>query len=77
MLVPGSIVGRRAALKLARKHTGRETVVSFTNAFHGMTLGALAVSGNGKNSLLVLRLLLDRAVIATPAGRCPSRRRAR
>src|SRR5690606_27778636 len=32
-----------AALKLARKYTGRETVVSFTNAFHGMTLGALAV----------------------------------
>ncbi|TNY38144.1 diaminobutyrate--2-oxoglutarate transaminase [Thermomonospora catenispora] len=35
-----------AALKLARKYTGRETVVSFTNAFHGMTLGSLAVSGN-------------------------------
>ncbi|WP_433324772.1 diaminobutyrate--2-oxoglutarate transaminase [Spirillospora sp. CA-294931] len=35
-----------AALKLARKATGRETVVSFTNAFHGMTLGALAVTGN-------------------------------
>ena len=35
-----------AALKLARKVTGRRTVVSFTNAFHGMTLGALAVSAN-------------------------------
>ncbi|PSK98567.1 diaminobutyrate aminotransferase [Murinocardiopsis flavida] len=35
-----------AALKLARKYTGRETVVSFTNGFHGMTLGALAVTGN-------------------------------
>jgi diaminobutyrate--2-oxoglutarate aminotransferase len=35
-----------AALKLARKYTGRESVVSFTNAFHGMTLGALAVTGN-------------------------------
>ena len=35
-----------AALKLARKVTGRQTVVSFTNAFHGMTLGALALSGN-------------------------------
>jgi diaminobutyrate-2-oxoglutarate transaminase len=35
-----------AALKLARKYTGRETVVSFTNAFHGMSLGALAVTGN-------------------------------
>lgn len=35
-----------AALKLARKVTGRERVVSFTNAFHGMTLGSLAVTGN-------------------------------
>ena len=36
-----------SALKLARKVTGRQTVVSFTNAFHGMTLGALGVTGNG------------------------------
>jgi diaminobutyrate-2-oxoglutarate transaminase len=36
-----------AALKLARKVTAREQVVNFTNAFHGMTLGALAVTGNG------------------------------
>lgn len=36
-----------AALKLARKVTGRERVVNFTNAFHGMTLGSLAVTGNG------------------------------
>jgi diaminobutyrate-2-oxoglutarate transaminase len=35
-----------AALKLARKVTGRETIVSFTNAFHGMTLGSLAITGN-------------------------------
>ncbi|MEZ4401465.1 MAG: diaminobutyrate--2-oxoglutarate transaminase [Kofleriaceae bacterium] len=35
-----------AALKLARKVTGRSAVVSFTNAFHGMTLGALAITGN-------------------------------
>jgi len=35
-----------AAIKLARKVTGRETVVSFTNAFHGMTLGSLALTGN-------------------------------
>jgi diaminobutyrate-2-oxoglutarate transaminase len=36
-----------AALKLARKVTGRQTVVSFTDGFHGMTLGALACTGNG------------------------------
>lgn len=35
-----------AALKIARKTTGRETVVSFTNGFHGVSLGALAVTGN-------------------------------
>ncbi|MFB8007748.1 diaminobutyrate--2-oxoglutarate transaminase [Nocardia sp. NPDC056000] len=35
-----------AALKLARKITGRTAVLNFTNAFHGMTLGALSVTGN-------------------------------
>ena len=35
-----------AALKLARKVTGRQHVVGFTNAFHGMTLGSLALSGD-------------------------------
>ena len=35
-----------AAIKLARKITGREMVVAFTNGFHGMTLGALACTGN-------------------------------
>ncbi|MFH5183971.1 diaminobutyrate--2-oxoglutarate transaminase [Paenibacillus sp. TAB 01] len=35
-----------SALKLARKLTGRSTVIGFTNAFHGMTLGALSVTGN-------------------------------
>lgn len=35
-----------AALKLARKVTGRTRIVSFTRGFHGMTLGALSVTGN-------------------------------
>ena len=35
-----------AAIKLARKVTGREMVIAFTNGFHGMTLGALACTGN-------------------------------
>jgi diaminobutyrate-2-oxoglutarate transaminase len=34
-----------AALKLARKATGRQRIISFENSFHGMTLGAMAVSG--------------------------------
>lgn len=33
------------ALKFARRATGRHTVVAFTNAYHGMSQGALAVSG--------------------------------
>ena len=35
-----------AAIKLARKVTGRHNVIAFTNGFHGMTLGALAATGN-------------------------------
>ena len=35
-----------SALKLARKVTGRLQIVAFTNAFHGMTLGSLATTGN-------------------------------
>lgn len=35
-----------AALKLARKFTGRQTVVHFVNSFHGMSMGALSVTGN-------------------------------
>ncbi len=35
-----------AAMKLARKVTGRTNIVFFTNAFHGMTAGSLAVTGN-------------------------------
>jgi len=49
MLFPGP-TGTNAvevALKLARKKTGRSGVVSFTNGFHGMTLGSLALTGNG------------------------------
>jgi diaminobutyrate-2-oxoglutarate transaminase len=35
-----------AALKLARRVTGRQWLAYFGNAFHGMTLGALSVNGN-------------------------------
>jgi diaminobutyrate-2-oxoglutarate transaminase len=40
-----------AALKLARKVTRRETVIAFTNAFHGMTLGSLAVTGSREHRM--------------------------
>jgi diaminobutyrate-2-oxoglutarate transaminase len=35
-----------AALKITRNVTGRPNILSFTNGFHGVTLGALAVTGN-------------------------------
>lgn len=37
-----------AAIKLARKVTGREMIIAFTNGFHGMSLGALACTGNAQ-----------------------------
>lgn len=35
-----------AAIKIARRVTGRTNVVAFTNGFHGMSLGALAATGD-------------------------------
>lgn len=35
-----------AALKVARKATGRQNVVAFTGAFHGMSRGSLLVTGS-------------------------------
>lgn len=35
-----------AALKLARRHTGRQRVVAFTGAFHGRTCGALSLGAS-------------------------------
>lgn len=37
-----------AAIKLARNVTGRQSVISFTNGFHGVTLGSLSLTGNRK-----------------------------
>jgi diaminobutyrate-2-oxoglutarate transaminase len=35
-----------SALKLARMIKGRSNIVSFTNGYHGLSMGALAVTGN-------------------------------
>lgn len=35
-----------ASLKLARKITGRETIIAFSNGYHGVTLGSLATTAN-------------------------------
>ena len=34
------------ALKLARMVKGRSNIIAFTNAFHGLTMGSIAVTGN-------------------------------
>lgn len=36
------------ALKLARRFTGRKEIVSFANAYHGSTMGAMSVQGSDK-----------------------------
>lgn len=43
---PTGANANEAALKLARKITGRQNVISFTHGYHGASLGALAASGN-------------------------------
>ena len=35
-----------SALKLARMVKGRSNIIAFTNGFHGLTMGSLAVTGN-------------------------------
>ena len=46
MVGPTGTNAVEAAMKLARKVTGRTNIVAFTNGFHGMTVGALAATGN-------------------------------
>lgn len=36
-----------AALKISRRETGRIAMICFTDGFHGMSLGALSLTGNG------------------------------
>jgi diaminobutyrate-2-oxoglutarate transaminase len=41
---PSGTTAVEAAIRLARKYTRRRPILSFENAFHGMSLGALALS---------------------------------
>ncbi len=50
-----------AALKLARKVTGRTNVIAFTNGFHGVSLGSLAATGNKYNRMGALLPGVSRA----------------
>lgn len=44
---PAGVNAIEAALKLSRKVTGRQSNISFTHGYHGMSLGAVAASGIG------------------------------
>lgn len=37
-----------AAIKLARKHTGKHVIITFENSFHGRTFGAMSATGQEK-----------------------------
>lgn len=36
------------AIKLARKHTGRNQIIAFKDAYHGSSIGAMSIGGNEK-----------------------------
>jgi acetylornithine/N-succinyldiaminopimelate aminotransferase len=48
-----------AALKLAKRYTGRTKLISFIGAYHGSTHGALSLSGNEKKKAAFRPLLPD------------------
>ncbi|MCW7537584.1 diaminobutyrate--2-oxoglutarate transaminase [Aquabacterium sp. A7-Y] len=50
-----------AAMKLARKATGRSNIIAFTNAYHGVSLGALAATGNQYNRMGAMLSGISRA----------------
>lgn len=61
-----------AALKLAKTVTGRRHIISFSGGYHGMTHGALAVTGNLAPKQQVSGLMPDVQFMPYPhAYRCP------
>jgi diaminobutyrate-2-oxoglutarate transaminase len=51
---PSGTTAVEAAIRLARKYTGRQPILSFENAFHGMSLGALALSPHAAGEMAQL-----------------------
>ena len=45
-VAPSGANAMEAALKLARRVTGRSNVIAFPNGYHGLSAGALSVTGN-------------------------------
>ncbi len=57
-----------AALKIARKVKGRRNIFAFQGGFHGMTLGALACTGNSYNRAGASTALPDVTFMPFPYG---------
>ena len=47
-LVNSGSEATEGALKLAKRHTGRKKIISFADAYHGSTSGALSIAGDEK-----------------------------
>jgi len=58
-LVNTGTEANEAALKLAKRHTGRSKIVSFYKSYHGSTHGSLSVSGNEEKKYAFRPLLPD------------------
>lgn len=69
---PTGANGVEAALKLARKVTGRSGVVAFTGAYHGLSLGSLAVTANRGKRAAAGTGLHDATFVPYPDGRMAS-----
>lgn len=51
------------AMKLAKRHTGRTEIISFKDAYHGSTQGALSIMGNEKFKTAFRPLLPDTRIL--------------
>ncbi|HHB92556.1 MAG TPA: aminotransferase class III-fold pyridoxal phosphate-dependent enzyme [Thioploca sp.] len=61
-----------AAIKLAKTATGRRTICTFQGGYHGMTHGALALTGNKEPKMKVPNLMSDVHFLPYPyTYRCP------
>ena len=58
-LVNSGTEANEAAMKLAKRHTGRRKIVSFRQSYHGSTHGSLSVSGNEEKKFAFRPLLPD------------------
>ncbi len=56
------------AIKLARKNTGRMNIIAFSGAFHGMTQGALSVTGSNHYRACVEPVLTHSTFMPYPFG---------